>query len=179
MLMRRSRSLSPCRVLQTTGADSSCSTGRHGLREVVDANRNPLVSTSRVSRKGILSEEASSTNVTPHVQYHHLATRWLTNLQGRRNSWAALASRGRENNYWDGAGGRESRSSRAASAGVLSAAALAFCLKKDSDSKGKPVSPHTHTHTHTHTTLPNPPHPSECNTHTQIRKHTHHKYYLT
>ncbi|XP_031429925.1 caseinolytic peptidase B protein homolog isoform X2 [Clupea harengus] len=136
MLMRRSRSLSPCRVLQTTGADSSCSTGRHGLREVVDANRNPLVSTSRVSRKGILSEEASSTNVTPHVQYHHLATRWLTNLQGRRNSWAALASRGRENNYWDGAGGRESRSSRAASAGVLSAAALAFCLKKDSDSKG-------------------------------------------
>ncbi|XP_041918888.1 caseinolytic peptidase B protein homolog [Alosa sapidissima] len=136
MLMRRSRSLSPCRALQTTGADSSCTTGRQGLREAVDANRNPLVSTSRVSRKGILSEEASSANVTPHMQYHHLATRWLNNLQGRRSSWAALASRGREQNYWEGAGGRESRSSGATSAGVLSAAAIAFCLKKDSSSKG-------------------------------------------
>lgn len=136
MLMRRSRSLSPCRALQTTGADSSCSTGRQGLREAVDANRNPIVSTSRVSRKGILSEEASSGNVTPHMQYHHLATRWLNNLQGRRSSWAALASKGRENNYWEGAGSRESRSSGFATAGVLSAAAIAFCLKKDGDSKG-------------------------------------------
>lgn len=136
MLMRRSRSLSPCRALQTTGADSSCSTGRQGMREALDANRNPLVSTSRVSRKGILSEEASSANVTPHVQYHHLATRWLNNLQGRRSSWAALASRGREHNYWEGAGARESRSGGAAAAGVLSAAAIAFCLKKDSNSKG-------------------------------------------
>lgn len=147
MLMRRSRSLSPCRALQTAAADSSCSTGRQGLREAVDANRNPIISTSRVSRKGILSEETTSlANVTPqHMQYHHLATRWLNNLQGRRSSWAALASKGRENNYWDGASGsRQSRSSGFATAGgVLSAAAVAFCLKKDGDSKGthKPAQP--------------------------------------
>ncbi|CAB1349262.1 unnamed protein product, partial [Coregonus sp. 'balchen'] len=60
------------------------------------------------------------------TEYHHLAPRWLSNLQGRRSSWASLASRGRNNNqYWEQSGGRtggESGSSRPyalASAGVL------------------------------------------------------------
>uniref|UniRef100_A0A671VNN2 ClpB family mitochondrial disaggregase n=1 Tax=Sparus aurata TaxID=8175 RepID=A0A671VNN2_SPAAU len=71
----------------------------------------------------------------------------MSNLENRRSSWAALASRGRNNNqYWEesgqsgggegrGTGGGSSRAG-AASVGVLSAAAVAFCLKKDSDNKG-------------------------------------------
>nr|XP_020481719.1 caseinolytic peptidase B protein homolog [Labrus bergylta] len=68
-------------------------------------------------------------------------------LENRRSSWAALASRGRGNNqYWEesgqkgggegrGTGGGANRTG-VASVGVLSAAAVAFCLKKDSDNKG-------------------------------------------
>ncbi|KAM4742174.1 mitochondrial disaggregase isoform 2-T2 [Anableps anableps] len=145
LLTRRSRSLSPCgRVLQTStsGAAGQC------FRETpAETNRNPIVSTSRVSRRGILSEETAVTSLNSSVQYHHLAPRWLSNLENRRSSWAALASRGRQNNqYWEDSrqtGGSESRgtgggASRAglASAGVLSAAAVAFCLRKDSDNKG-------------------------------------------
>lgn len=144
LLARRSRSLSPCsRVLQTSPA------GAAGHGTPADSNRNPIVSTSRVSRKGILSEEKPGSGVNPSVQYHHLAPRWLSNLENRRSSWAALASRGRNSNrYWEESGGGEDRgagggSSRAgaASAGVLSAAAVAFCLRKDSDSKGRTVYP--------------------------------------
>ncbi|XP_067103055.1 mitochondrial disaggregase [Osmerus mordax] len=143
IFMRRSRSLSPCRVLQTSTADPARS---QSFLETPDANRNPIVSTSRVSRKGILSEEVKAPTVNPVVQYHQLTPRWLSNLEGRRNSWAALASRGRNTSqYWvesgqrtNGEGGERSGRSRygMASAGVLSAAAVAFCLKKDSDSKG-------------------------------------------
>lgn len=148
LLTRRSRSLSPCgRVLQTSasGATGPC------FRETqAETNRNPIVSTSRVSRRGILSEETAVTSVNPSVQYHHLAPRWLSNLENRRSSWAALASRGRQNNqYWEDSrqsGGSENRgtgggASRAglASAGVLSAAAVAFCLRKDSGNKGTHV----------------------------------------
>ncbi|XP_053176255.1 caseinolytic peptidase B protein homolog [Scomber japonicus] len=148
LFMRRSRSLSPCkRVLTSSSSGTAC----QGIRETApENNRNPIVSTSRVSRRGILTEETPSTSVNPSVQYHHLAPRWISNLENRRSSWAALASRGRHNNqYWEESGeqsggrggeGRDTggRASRAgvASAGVLSAAAVAFCLKKDSDNKG-------------------------------------------
>uniref|UniRef100_A0A665U270 Uncharacterized protein n=1 Tax=Echeneis naucrates TaxID=173247 RepID=A0A665U270_ECHNA len=142
LIARRSRSLSPCsRVLQTSASGAAC----QGARETPagEANRNPIVSTSRVSRRGILVEETAGTGVHLAVQYHHLAPRWLSNLENRRSSWAALASRGRNNNkYWEesggdrrGTGGGGSRAG-VASAGVLSAAAVAFCLKKDSDNKG-------------------------------------------
>lgn len=148
LFMRRSRSLSPCkRVLTSSSSGTPC----QGIRETApENNRNPIVSTSRVSRRGILTEETPSASVNPSVQYHHLAPRWISNLENRRSSWAALASRGRHNNqYWEESGeqsggrggeGRDTggRASRAgvASAGVLSAAAVAFCLKKDSDNKG-------------------------------------------
>ncbi|CAL8373521.1 unnamed protein product [Gadus morhua 'NCC'] len=99
------------------------------------------------SRKGILAEEPKNANVNPVVQYHHIAPRWLSNLENRRGSWAALASSGRNNSqYWeqsgrDGGGQGQGKSGGPnpyglASAGVLSAAAVAFCLKKDSDNKG-------------------------------------------
>ncbi|XP_029964710.1 caseinolytic peptidase B protein homolog [Salarias fasciatus] len=145
LIARRSRSLSPCsRVFQTSTGDAASK----GIRETAaETGRNPIVSTSRVSRRGILAEETAAASVNPSVQYHHLAPRWLSNLENRRSSWAALASRGRNNNqYWEesgqhsggenrGAGGRASRAG-VASAGVLSAAAVAFCLKKDFDTKG-------------------------------------------
>eukprot|EP00064_Thunnus_orientalis_P012417 superscaffoldBa00001902_g12452 len=144
LFVRRSRSLSPCsRVLQTSSTGAAC----QGIRETgAETNRNPIVSTSRVSRRGILAEETAGTTVNPSVQYHHLAPRWISNLENRRSSWAALASRGRNTNqYWEESGqsgggeGRDTggRASRAgvASASVLSAAAVAFCLKKDSDNK--------------------------------------------
>ncbi|KAK5868509.1 hypothetical protein PBY51_009516 [Eleginops maclovinus] len=142
LIARRSRSLSPCsRVLQTSANGAA----RQGTREKpAENNRNPIVSTSRISRRGILSEETAGTSVNPAVQYHHLAPRWLSNLENRRSSWASLANRGRNNNhYWEESGGGEGRGTGGgagpagvASAGVLSAAALAFCLKKDSDNKG-------------------------------------------
>lgn len=145
LFTRRSRSLSPCsRVLQTMSNGAAC----QSIRETpAETNRNPLVSTSRVSRRGILAEDAAGASVNPSVQFHHLAPRWLTSLENRRSSWAALASRGRNNNrFWEGdgpSGGGEDRhtggrASRAgvASAGILSAAAVAFCLKKDSENKG-------------------------------------------
>lgn len=138
LIARRSRSLSPCsRVLQTSASGAA----RQGTREnPAETNRNPIVSTSRVSRRGILAEDTAGSS--PVVQYHHLAPRWLSNLENRRNSWASLAGRGRNNNhYWEksGGGGTGGGAGRAgvASAGVLSAAALAFCLKKDSDNKGR------------------------------------------
>ncbi|XP_031608580.1 caseinolytic peptidase B protein homolog [Oreochromis aureus] len=139
LFARRSRSLSPCsRVLQTSASGGAC----QGIRETpAEAKRNPIVSTSRVSRRGILAEETAGNSLKPSMQYHHLAPRWLSNLENRRSSWAALASRGRNNNqYWEesggdrGTGGGPMRAG-VASAGVLSAAAVAFCLKKDPDNK--------------------------------------------
>ncbi|KAM6945931.1 mitochondrial disaggregase [Aplochiton taeniatus] len=142
LFIRRSRSLSPCRVLQTSTGDAAS----QGIRETVTVNRSPIVSMSRVSRRGILADEAKSSTVNPAAQYHHVAPRWLSNLEGRRGSWASLANRGRNNNrYWEESGERTGgeKGGRSgldpygvASAGVLSAAAVAFCLKKDSDSKG-------------------------------------------
>ncbi|KAJ8280414.1 hypothetical protein GJAV_G00054280 [Gymnothorax javanicus] len=70
------------------------------------------------------------------MQYRQLTARWMTSLQGRRNSWNALAAGGRANNYWEEEAKGEKSSIGVTSAGVISAAALAYCLKKDSDSKG-------------------------------------------
>lgn len=144
LLARRSRSLSPCsRVLQTS-PPAAAALGP----PAAEPSRNPLLSTSRVSRKSLLSEpEKLNPSVNPSVQYHHLAPRWLSNLENRRSSWAALASRGRNNNrYWEQSGGGDGGSGRpgAASAGatVAAAAAVAFCLRKDSDNKGTCVSAH-------------------------------------
>lgn len=145
LIARRSRSLSPCnRVFQTSATAAAC----QGIRgKVAETTRNPIVSTSRVSRKGILADETDGAYVNPAVQFHHLAPRWLSNLENRRSSWAALASRGRHNNqYWEesershGGGSRRagggSKWASVASVGGISAAAVAFCLKKDSDDKG-------------------------------------------
>ncbi|XP_004075803.1 caseinolytic peptidase B protein homolog [Oryzias latipes] len=142
LIARRSRSLSPCsRVLQTSVKGGA----NHGIRETqAESNRNPIVSTSRVSRRGLLADETAGACVKPLVQYHHLAPRWLSNLEIRRSSWAALATRGRNSNqYWEESGRNEGDGGKRAgggaglaSAGALSAAALAFCLRKDSDNKG-------------------------------------------
>ena len=73
LIVRRSRSLSPCsRVLQTSASGGAC----QGVRETpAESNRNPIVSTSRVSRRGILTEDPAAASVNPMVQYHHLAPR--------------------------------------------------------------------------------------------------------
>lgn len=120
VLMRRSRSLSPCRALQTSHGEAS----RFRNLCELEPSRSPVASGSRASRKSVLSEES-------HMQYHQLASRWRVSLEGRRSSWATLTAAGR---YRDG---HESGSdTAAAAAGVISAAALAFCLKKDNDDKG-------------------------------------------
>uniref|UniRef100_A0A3B4D7P7 Mitochondrial disaggregase n=1 Tax=Pygocentrus nattereri TaxID=42514 RepID=A0A3B4D7P7_PYGNA len=119
LLTRRSRSLSPCRALRTSpGEASRCCT-----REL-EMTRSPTTAT---------------VTVTPQVQYHQLANRWRVSLENRRSSWAALASVGRTNKYWEEeeGGGSRARGRAAATAGALSAAAVALCLKKDDDSKGE------------------------------------------
>ncbi|XP_066522537.1 mitochondrial disaggregase [Hoplias malabaricus] len=122
LMPRRSRSLSPCRALRTSpGEASRCCT-----REL-ETLRSPATSTIAVP-------------VQPHLQYHQLATRWHLSLQNRRSSWAALASAGCSNKYWDE--GQEGRGRNGASvhvraAGALSAAAVALCLSKDKDSEGE------------------------------------------
>ncbi|XP_057694591.1 caseinolytic peptidase B protein homolog [Corythoichthys intestinalis] len=146
LFARRSRSLSPCkRVLQTSTAAPAC---QAIIKEPpAENNRNPIVSTSRVSRRGILADDTAANSANQAVQYHHLAPRWLSSLENRRSSWASLAHKGRNNNiFWEdsghGAGGEGGSASggasplKVASAGLLSAAAVAFCLKKDSDDKG-------------------------------------------
>ncbi|XP_055053629.2 mitochondrial disaggregase [Misgurnus anguillicaudatus] len=116
VLIRRSRSLSPCRALQTGRGEAS----RFRNLCEVEPNRSPVTSGPRASRNSVLSEWS-------HAQYHELATRWRVSLEGRRNSWATLTAAGRHS---DGHGsGRDASTA----AGVISAAALAFCLKKDSD----------------------------------------------
>lgn len=134
LIVRRSRSLSPStRVFQTGDNAPTC----QGIREPqVDIHRNTVVSISRVSKRGILDDKVAGANVNSLVQYHHLAPKWLSNLDNRRRSWAALTSRGRnKNQYWEESHG----TSRAglASVSLLSAAAVAFCLNKDSDNKGR------------------------------------------
>ncbi|XP_036418637.1 caseinolytic peptidase B protein homolog [Colossoma macropomum] len=119
LLTRRSRSLSPCRALRTSPGEAS----RCYTREL-EMTRSPTTATI---------------TVTPQVQYHQLANRWRVSLENRRSSWAALASVGRTNKYWEEeeGGGSRARGRAAATAGALSAAAVALCLKKDDDSKGE------------------------------------------
>ncbi|XP_016336858.1 caseinolytic peptidase B protein homolog isoform X2 [Sinocyclocheilus anshuiensis] len=121
VMMRRSRSLSPCRALQTGHGEAS----RFRNLCELEPNRSPVASGPRASRKSVASEES-------RVQYHHLASRWRVSLEGRRSSWASLTAAGRHR------AGHESRAEAAAAAGVagvISAAALALCFKKDSDDK--------------------------------------------
>lgn len=126
VLMRRSRSLSPHRALQTGHGEAS----RFRNLCELEPNRSPVASGSRAFRRSVASEES-------RVQYHQLASRWRVSLENRRSSWASLTAAGRCG------GGHQSRSESAAAAGaagvagVISAAALAFCLKKDSDDKAE------------------------------------------
>ncbi|XP_050985962.1 caseinolytic peptidase B protein homolog [Labeo rohita] len=123
VLMRRSRSLSPCRALQTGHGEAS----RFRNLCELEPNRSPVASGSRASRKSVVSEES-------HMQYHQLASRWRVSLEGRRSSWASLTAAGR---YRDGHHSRSDSAGAAGAAGVISAAALAFCFKKDSDDKAE------------------------------------------
>ncbi|XP_067307580.1 mitochondrial disaggregase-like [Pseudorasbora parva] len=118
VLMRRSRSLSPCRALQTGHGEAS----RFRNLCELEPNRSPVASGSRASRRSVLSEES-------RMQYHQLASRWRVSLEGRRSSWATLTAAGRCRD------GHESNAHTAAATGLLSAAALAFCLKKDREEK--------------------------------------------
>lgn len=129
VLMRRSRSLSPCRALQTGHGEAS----RFRNLCELEPNRSPVASGSRASRKSVVSEES-------HMQYHQLASRWRVSLEGRRSSWASLTAAGR---YRDGHHSRSDSAGAAGAAGVISAAALAFCFKKDSDDKGHKRSTYT------------------------------------
>lgn len=132
LIVRRTRSLSPSnRVFQTNANAATC----QGIRNTqVDTHRNTVVSTSRVSKRGILDDKTA--NVNYFVQYHKFTHRWLSNLDNRRRSWAALAVRGRnKNQHWEESHG----TCRAVLApiGLLTAAAVAFCLREDSDNKGR------------------------------------------
>ncbi|MCI4385627.1 hypothetical protein PGIGA_G00052850 [Pangasianodon gigas] len=134
--MRRSRSLSPCRALHTEPGESSAR--RHNLHEPETAVRsNPVIFASRASRKCTLlreREEACSSSGNLHAQYLQLASRWRTSLESRRSSWAALVTAGHAGTYWQSTGGQSTGAGGwrgAASAGVLSTAALAFCFNRD------------------------------------------------
>uniref|UniRef100_A0A8C1ZTZ3 Caseinolytic peptidase B protein homolog n=1 Tax=Cyprinus carpio TaxID=7962 RepID=A0A8C1ZTZ3_CYPCA len=126
VLMRRSRSLSPRRALQTGHGEAS----RFRNLCELEPNRSPVASVTRAARKSVASEES-------RVQYHQLTSRWRVSLETRRSSWASVTAAERCR------GGHQSRSESAAAAGaagvagVISAAALAFCLKKDSDDKAE------------------------------------------
>lgn len=132
LIVRRTRSLSPSnRVFQIKVNAATC----QGIRNTqVDTHRNTVVSTSRVSKRGILDDKTANGN--SFMQYQKSTHRWLSNLDNRRRSWAALAVRGRnKNQYWEESHG----TCRAAlpPVGLLTAAAVAFCLRKDSDNKGR------------------------------------------
>lgn len=114
VFIRRSRSLSPCRALHTGHGEAA------RFRNL-EPNRSPVLKRSGVSEE-------------THAQYHQLASRWRANLESRRSSWASLTAAGRSR------GGHQSSGKTAASvtgAGLISAAALTFCFKKDSDDKAE------------------------------------------
>lgn len=133
LIVRRSRSLSPSnRVFQT----SINAATYQGIRETqVDAHRNTVLSTTRVSKMGILDDKTAGANVNYLVQYHKVTHRWLSNLDNRRRSWAALIRGRNKNQYWEESHGTNRVG--LTPAGLLSASAVAFCLKKDSDNKGR------------------------------------------
>lgn len=132
LIVRRTCSLSPSnRVFQIKVNAATY----QGIRNTqVDTHRNTVVSTSRVSKRGILDDKTANGN--SFVQYQKFTQRWLSNLDNRRRSWAALALRWRnKNRYWEESHG----TCRAAlpPVGLFTAAAVAFCLRKDSDNKGR------------------------------------------
>ncbi|TRY85148.1 hypothetical protein DNTS_006344 [Danionella cerebrum] len=117
VLIRRSRSLSPHRALQTSNGEAS----RFRNLTEVELNRSPV---TRCSRRSVLNEE-------PRAQYHQLASRWRVNLEARRSSWASLTASGRNG------GGKESSGETVATVGLLSLAAVALCSNEDSEDKAK------------------------------------------
>lgn len=140
LLTRRSRSLSPCRALHSGPGESPAR--RPDVRELDTAvSSNATVFASRVARKCALlggREEACGSSGNLHAQYRQLASRWRTSLESRRSSWAALATTGayREEREGQNPGGQNTGAGGwkgAASAGVLSAAAVAFCFNRDNN----------------------------------------------
>lgn len=132
LIVRRTRSMSPSkRVFQTNVNAATCQSIRNTQ---VDTHRNTVMSTSRVSKREILDDKTSNGN--SFVQYQKCTHRWLSNLDNRRRSWAALAVRERNNNqYWEES--HEKCRAVWAPVGLLTAAAVAFCIRKDSDNKGR------------------------------------------
>lgn len=135
LLMRRSRSLSPCRALHTEP-------GELNARELeTDVENSPAVSGSRKWRLLREREDAwSSSSSNFHAQYRQLASRWRTSLESRRSSWAALVTAGHPGTDREESGGQKTGAGGrrgAASAGVLSPAALAFCFNRDNKKSGK------------------------------------------
>ncbi|KAF4085707.1 hypothetical protein AMELA_G00098050 [Ameiurus melas] len=136
LLMRRSRSLSPCRALHTEPGESSAR--RNNMHELETAVRsNPVIFSSRASRKCTQvreREEVCSYSDNLHAQYRQLASRWRTSLEIRRSSWATLVTAGHTGTYREESWGQNTGPGGwrgAASAGILSTAALAFCFKRD------------------------------------------------
>lgn len=133
LIVRRSRSSSPSTHAFQTGVNAATC---RGVRETqVTTHRSTVLPTCRVSKCGLLDDETAGVNADYLVQHRHLAASWLSNLVNQRSSWGALTSRGHKGQYWE-----ESRGTRPAelpSVGLLSAAAIAFCLKKDSENKGR------------------------------------------
>ncbi|XP_053503598.1 caseinolytic peptidase B protein homolog [Ictalurus furcatus] len=154
LLMRMSRSLSPCRALHTEPGESNV----HELETAVRSY--PVIFSSRASRKCAQMkerEEACSSSDNLHAQYRQLASRWRTSLESRRSSWAALVTAGHSGTYREEIWGQDTEGQStggqntggqntvgqntgpggwrgAASAGILSTAALAFCFNRDNHS---------------------------------------------
>lgn len=139
LLMRRSRSLSPCRALYTDPGESSVR--RHNVYDLeASVRRNPVIFASSKCTSGGEREEACSSNGNLHAQYQQLANRWRTSLESRRSSWAALVTVGHTGSYREERRGQNTGSGgwrAAASVGVLSTAALAFCFNRDNNNSGK------------------------------------------
>ncbi|GAA6083286.1 caseinolytic peptidase B protein homolog [Tachysurus ichikawai] len=150
LLMRRSRSLSPCRLLHTDPRQANVR--RPNVDDLqASVRRNPGIFASCASSNCTLMrecEEACNNTGNLHAQYRQLASRWRTSLESRRSSWAALVIAGHTGSYRVERGGQNTGSYReervgqntgsrgwrgAASAGVLSTGALVFCFNKDNN----------------------------------------------
>ncbi|KAK3561244.1 hypothetical protein QTP86_030592 [Hemibagrus guttatus] len=114
LLMRRSRSLSPCRALHADPGESSVR--RHNVYDrEASVKRNPVIFVSRASGKCTLvgeREEACSSSGNLHAQYQQLTSRWRTCLESRRSSWAALVTAGHTGSYREERGGQNTGSYR-------------------------------------------------------------------
>ncbi|XP_062873222.1 mitochondrial disaggregase [Trichomycterus rosablanca] len=127
LLVRRSRSLSPCRALHTGPGESA----RELHTGTSASSRTPGVFGSRASTRCTVSE---------HAQYRQLTSRWCASLQNRRSSWAAVltaTSSGHKSSREEESGGGW---------GVLSAAAVALCLQKNTNDAGEALVEAARTH---------------------------------